>query len=93
MPEVAEAVELRADLSQLAADDLVVIHRLVLPGHRERLRDAEAVVARAVHRHAGLVDVAELIDRGPCGSAFFASSTLAGVMPVRRAALIVGAPS
>ena len=30
--EVTEAVELRADLPELAADDLVVIDRLVLPG-------------------------------------------------------------
>ena len=65
MPEVTEAIELRADLPQLAADDLVVIDRLVLAGHRERLRNAQAVVPRAEHRHAGLVDVTELIDRRP----------------------------
>ena len=89
-PEVAEAVELRADLTELAAD-LVVMHSLVLTWHRERLRDADAVVARAMRQHAGLVDVAELIDLAFLDRVLRLEHLRWGDA-IRRAALISGAP-
>ena len=89
---MTEAIELRPDLPQLSADDLVVIDRLVLARHLERLRNPEAVVPRPVHRHAGLVDVTELIDVA-LGDGVLRLEHFGGSEPVRSAALIVGAPT
>ena len=59
-----EAVELRADLADLAAEEIVVIDALILTrrptGRRSRYREAEVPLAR--QRHAVLVDTAQRID-------------------------------
>ena len=90
--DVAQAVELRADLAELAADDLVVIHRAVRADRPERLRNPQAVVARAEQRHRRLVDVAELIDRA-ARDQVLRLEHLRGRDAVCRAALIGGAPA
>ena len=60
--DVAQTVELRADLADLGADDLVVIHGPVRAERPVRLRNPQAEMPRAEQRHARLVDAAELID-------------------------------
>src|SRR5262249_39193690 len=61
---VAESVELGADLADLAAEEVVVIHALILarwPAGR-RAGDREAEVPLSRQRHAVLVDAAEGVD-------------------------------
>src|SRR4029079_11654828 len=90
--DVAEAVELRADLAELAAHELVVIDHLVRAERAERLRNLQAEVARAEDRHAALVCAAELVhvslrDHALC------LEHLRGRDSVRGAALIRRAPA
>src|SRR5690606_13197414 len=62
--DVAEPVELRADLAELAADELVVEDDAVLGARYEgrQTRNREAEVPVAEERHALLVRAAELVD-------------------------------
>src|SRR6185369_1355257 len=90
--DVAEAVELRADLAELAAHELVVIDHLVRAERAERLRNLQAEVARAEDRHAALVRAAELVHDSLRDHALCLEH-LRGRDSVRGAALIRRAPA
>jgi hypothetical protein len=90
--DVAEPVELRADLAELAADDLVVVHHVVRAHGPERLRNPQAEVPRAEQRHPGLVDVPELVHRASLDQVL-RFEHLGRRELVGRAALIGGAPA
>ena len=90
---VPQAVELGADLADLAAEEIVVIDALILTrrpaGRRSRYRQAEVPLAR--QRHAMLVDAAERVDLALADQSG-GLLDMRGGQPVGRAALIGRAP-
>jgi hypothetical protein len=60
--DVAQAIELRADLTELAAHELVVEHHVVRAHGSEALRNSQAEMARAEDRHRAFVRASELVD-------------------------------
>ena len=88
-----QAVELRADLADLAGHELVVVHELVGPerpaGRPPRDRQREA--ARAIQRHARLVDAAQPVDFAVANQLDRVEHFLRGD-PVRRARLVARTP-
>jgi hypothetical protein len=90
--DVPEPVELRADLAELGAHDLVVIHRAIRPHGAIGLRNAQAEMAGAEQRHPGFVRAAELV-HGAARDEVAGLEHLGRSDAVGRAALVVGAPA
>src|SRR5262249_48924001 len=57
-----EAIQLGADLTKLAAYDLVVIRKLIGPSRPEGLWNPETEVSPAEQRHARFIRASELVD-------------------------------
>ncbi|HEX7236597.1 MAG TPA: hypothetical protein VF405_06515 [Gammaproteobacteria bacterium] len=89
---MAEPVELRADLAELGAHDLVVKLQSIRAHRAERLRNFQAEVARAEQRHARFVDVPELI-HGAARDEALRLEHLLRRDAVRGAALVFLAPA
>jgi hypothetical protein len=90
-PDVSETIELRPDLPQLAADDLVVVVGLVGPVRSEHLRNAQAVVPGPEHRHTRLVHTSHLV-RLSAHDEVLCLEHLGGRHPVGGTTLILGSP-
>ena len=86
-----EAIELRSDLAEFTADELVMVNSLIAAGNLERLRYAQAVVPRSKHRHPGLVHTSNLV-HGSLRDQVLRFQNLRGRDPICRATLIIRAP-
>src|SRR5262249_41366006 len=90
--DMAQAVELGADLADLAADELIIRHNIVRAvwrvGGEAGNRQAEMALSR--YRHPLLVDAPQLIDL-PLSYQPSGACNLRGRDPVRGAALVFGA--
>src|SRR5262249_30832631 len=90
---MAEAVKLRADLADFAADPLVVVHDAFLaerPAGRPA-RNCEAEVSFARDRHVLLVGPAELIDLAGADQVARGQDLVRG-QPIGGAALVARTP-
>ena len=92
--DVGEAVELGADLADLGAEELVVVHQLVLFAKGAagwRRRNKHGVGALPEEGHAALVDLADVVDLAGFHETGRPLNHI-GCDPVRGACLVVGTP-
>ena len=91
--DVSQPIELRPDLTDLAAKQLIVIHQMAVPEGAARRQPGyrQTEVAIAEQRHPEFIGPAKLIDH-PSFDEAGSFDHLLGGDPVCRAGLIIGAP-